>query len=327
MTPHHKSNALYRVGLAQIAPVYLNRAATLEKVIKTIAEAGREDCRLVAFGEALVPGYPIWVEKLHGARFNNDDVKRMHRCYVEQSVCIEDGHLDAVRSAARSANCAVVLGIIERPRDRGGHSIYASRVYVDAAGGIGSVHRKLMPTYEERLTWSVGDGAGLVSHVAGPFTLTSLNCWENWMPLARTACYAAGSNLHVAIWPGSRRNTQDITRFIAMEGRLYAVSVGAPLRPDDLPDDVPYRAMLLDDASDWIHDGGSCLAGPDGQWIVEPIAQSERLIVAALDPARILEERQNFDPVGHYSRPDVLHLIVDRRRQVTAGWIDPDEDA
>jgi nitrilase len=212
---------------------------------------------------------------------------------------------------------AIMLGCIERPTDRGGHSVYATLVYIDSNGIIQSVHRKLMPTYEERLTWAQGDGNGLRTHELGSFTVGGLNCWENWMPLARAALYGQGEDLHVAVWPGSLRNTQDITRFIAMEARSFVLSVSSLLRVADIPADTPYRSEIVSVASEVIADGGSCIAGPDGKWIVEPVVGEEKLILATLNHQHVREERQNFDPAGHYSRPDVLRLTVNRQRQST----------
>ena len=305
------------VGLAQIAPVWLNREKTLKKIVKSVHAAADADCQLVAFGEAVLPGYPFWIERTNGAVFNSPVQKEIHAHYLDQAVQVEAGHLDAVCEAAKERQIAIVLGIIERPADRGGHSVYASLVYIDAEGVIQSVHRKLMPTYEERLTWSPGDGHGLRTHKLGVFTVGGLNCWENWMPLPRAALYGQGEDLHIAIWPGGVHNTQDITRFIARESRSYVVSVSGLMRKSDFPDDTPHLSAIIENSADVLANGGSCLAGPDGKWIVEPIANEERLIVAKLDHERVREERQNFDPAGHYSRPDVTQLTVNRERQST----------
>lgn len=135
------------------------------------------------------------------------------------------------------------------------------------------------------------------------------------MPLSRAALSAQGEDLHVAIWPGSSRLTHDITRFAAREGRSYVLSVGGLMMRDDVPDDLPGRDLILADENEIWADGGSCIAGPDGEWIVEPQSGEETLIVADLDHTFVRKERHNFDPVGHYSRPDVTQLLLDRRRQ------------
>lgn len=140
------------VGLAQIAPVWLDRERTVAKVVEWVGNAAASHCQLVAFGEALCPGYPFWIERTDGARFNSPVQKELHAHYMDQAVQIERGDLDEVRNAAAAHHIAIILGCIERPADRGGHSLYASLVYITPQGEIASVHRKLMPTYEERLT-------------------------------------------------------------------------------------------------------------------------------------------------------------------------------
>ncbi len=312
---HSLADRTLTIGLAQIAPVWLDREATLTKIVARIEEAAEKRCQLVVFGEALMPGYPFWVELTDGARFNSQTQKEIHAHYLDQAVQIEAGHLDQVCALAVKNKLAVYLGIIERPLDRGGHSVYATLVYINPQGEIGSVHRKLMPTYEERLTWSTGDGHGLRVHQLGEFTVGGLNCWENWMPLPRAALYAQGEDLHVAVWPGSYRNTHDITRFIAKEARSYVVSVSGLMRRSDFPPDTPYLDMILENCNEVLANGGSCMSGPDGEWVVEPVVDKEVLSVATIDHARVREERQNFDPSGHYSRPDVTRLTVNRQRQ------------
>jgi len=309
------------VGLAQIAPVWLDREATLAKVVDWIGRAAAADCGFVAFGEALVPGYPFWIEHTDGARFESGLQKDIHAHYLDQAVQVEAGHLDGVCAAAARLRVAVMLGTIERPADRGGHSVYCSRVHVGADGKVASVHRKLLPTYEERLSWAPGDGHGLQVHPIGPFTAGGLNCYENWMPLSRAALYAQGEDLHVALWPGSLCNTGDTTRFLAREGRSYVLAVSGLMRREDVPAGSPAAAML-DRCPDVLADGGSCIAGPDGAWVVPPVTGREHLVVATLDHREVRRERQNFDLAGHYARPDVTRLVVDRRRQSLASFQD-----
>lgn len=314
------------VGLAQIAPAWLKRAATIDKVVAWINDAAKQGCDLVAFGEALVPGYPFWVERTEGAKFESDLQKSLFAHYVREGVCLEEGDLEPVCEAARVHQIAVYLGIMERAANRGGHSLYCSMVYIDHSGAIGSVHRKLMPTHEERLVWAIGDGNGLRTHKIGAFTAGGLNCWENWLPLPRAALYAQGEDLHVAIWPGNVRNTEDITRFIARESRSYVVSVSGLMRREDIDPALPHADLLMATADDVMANGGSCVAGPDGEWLLEPVAGSESLSVVEIDHARVLEERHSLDVAGHYSRPDVTRLIVNRKRQTTAEFLDEDAD-
>ena len=311
-----------KVGLAQVAPLWLQRDATIGKVVAWIDDAAEKGCDLVAFGEALVPGYPFWVERTEGAKFESGLQKSLFAHYVSQGVCIEDGDLDPVCKAARENNIAVYVGIMERAANRGGHSLYCSMVYIDASGTIGSVHRKLMPTHEERLVWAIGDGNGLRTHKLGPFTVGGLNCWENWLPLPRAALYAQGEDLHVAIWPGSARNTEDITRFVARESRSYVVSVSGLMRKGDIDSSLPHADLLIASADDVMANGGSCVAGPDGEWVLAPVTDSESLNIVEIDHARVLEERHSLDVVGHYSRPDVTRLVVNRKRQTTAEFDD-----
>ncbi len=318
MNQHHGTTAdQITVGIAQIAPVWLDRTQTQAKIVDFIAEAGSLGCRLVAFGEALLPGYPFWIEHTDGARFESDVQKEIFAHYAHQGVDIEAGDLEPVCRAAREQQVAVMLGCVERPSDRGGHSLYCTLAYIDASGTIQSVHRKLVPTYEERLCWGNGDGHGLRTHPLSPFRVGGLNCWENWVPLARAALYAQGEDLHVAVWPGNLRNTVDITRFVARESRSYVISAAGLLRSADIGTQLPHADALIAAAPKTLADGGSCIAGPDGEWVVEPVVGEERLIVATLDHSRVRAARHNFDPAGHYARPDVLQLSLNRARQGT----------
>ena len=309
-----------KIAMAQIAPVWLNKEETLKKIEQTIIDAGKEQCELIVFGESLIPGYPFWLALTGGAEWDKKVNKELHAHYVSNSITIENGDLDSICQLAKEHKMAIYLGIIERPLDRGGHSVYASLVYINQEGEIKSVHRKLQPTYDERLTWSPGDGNGLQVHSLKQFTVGGLNCWENWMPLPRTALYGLGENLHIAVWPGSDHNTKDITRFIARESRSYVVSVSSLMNKSDFQVETPHYKEIITNAPDNLSNGGSCIAGPDGEWIIEPVINKEGLIIQTIDFNRVYEERQNFDPVGHYSRPDITKLSVNRERQSTVEY-------
>ncbi len=310
------------VALAQIAPIWLDKEQTIEKIKNTIETASKEKAELIVFGEALLPGYPFWIGLTNGAEWNSSVQKEIHAHYVQNSITIEKGELDTICKLAKEHHMAIYLGIIERAQNRGGHSIYASLVYINQEGFIKSVHRKLQPTYDERLTWAPGDGHGLQVHPLKNFTVGGLNCWENWMPLPRTALYGQGEDLHVAVWPGSDHNTKDITRFIARESRSFVISVSSLMQKSDFPKETPHFDKIIKSAPDILVNGGSCIAGPDGEWIMEPVINKEGIFYETLDFSRVLEERQNFDVVGHYSRPDITQLNVNRDRQSTVFFND-----
>tara|TARA_Y100000746_G_scaffold142675_1_gene122048 strand:- start:627 stop:1538 length:912 start_codon:yes stop_codon:yes gene_type:complete len=299
-----------RVAAVQDSPVYLNRTATLDLVKERITEAGEGNADLIAFPEVFVSGYPVWIDVTDASAWEKHDQQEAFARYLEQSVDLDSSEFLKVVETVKSSGAFTYLGVVERATSGG--SVYCSLVAIDPTEGIVSVHRKLKPTYGERLVWADGDGAGLEAHDHKGVRLTGLNCWENWMPLARTAMYETGTQIHIAAWPGSVGLTEDITRFIAKEGRLFVISVGAIYDATMIPDDFPLRNQLGVD--DKYHNGGTCIAGPDGKWIVEPNHGEKGIIWADLDVSEVSRQRQNFDPTGHYSRPDVLRLHVTRER-------------
>ena len=303
-----------KIGLAQFAPVWMNRQKTLEKALIYAADAADQGCEFVVLGgEACVGGYPYWLELTDGARFNSQFQKEIFAEYSNQAVQIERGDLNIVCDLARERRIAIYIGIVEKPADRG-ESLYAALVFIDQDGEIGSVQRKLVPTYEERLVWANGDGAGLRVHSLNSFTVGGLNCWENWNPLARAALYGQGEDLHVCVFPGGIHNV-DVTRFIAKESRSFVASVCCIMRKEDFPSDTIHLRQILENAPAILSTGGTCLAAPDGEWLIAPIGTEEQLVIAEINHQQVREERQNLDIAGHYSRPDVLQLKVNRERQ------------
>jgi nitrilase len=304
-----------KVGMVQISPIWLDRIKTNEKILSYINSEESKSCDLLIFGEGLMPGYPYWLSFTKGSAFNNQVQKELFAHYLSNSVDIDRGDLDDICNSAKELKTAIYLGIIERAKDRGGHSLYCSLVYINKEGVIKSIHRKLQPTFEERLVWAQGDGHGLVTHDLGGFTLGGLNCWENWMPLSRTALYAQGENVHVGVWPGGSHNTKDLPQFIAKEGRCYSIHVCGLFRKKDIPKNMPHADYILENCSDLPGDGGSAIANPDGSWLIAPQIGEEGIYTGVLNINKVYQERQNFDPVGHYSRPDVTRLVLNQDRQ------------
>jgi nitrilase len=311
-----------RIAAAQARPAWLDPDATTKKVLDLLTTAAEQRIDLLAFPETFLSGYPFWVERTGGARFNDARQKAAYARYLDAAVEADGAQLATITEAVRDLGVFTYLGVTERGTGPARGTVYCTLIAIDPARGPVSHHRKLVPTYEERLVWGQGDGNGLRVHAVGPARVSGLNCWENWMPQARHAMYAAGADLHVSVWPGSLRLTRDITRFIALEGRVFSLAASGLLSLEDVPSDFPLRDELEAQGETTYHTGGSAIAAPDGTWLVEPVEQEERLVVADIDLAAVRGERHNFDPTGHYSRPDVFDVRVDRRRREASQFSD-----
>lgn len=311
-----------RIAAAQAHPCWLDPDGTTKKVLSFLEDAAAQDVQLVAFPETFLSGYPFWVELTNGARFDSPPQKRAYASYLEAAVEMDGPQIRSITEAARDLGVFVYLGTTERSTGSARGTVFCTLVAIDPGRGVVSTHRKLMPTFEERLVWGAGDGHGLQVHRYAGTRVGGLNCWENWMPQARHAMYAQGEELHVSVWPGNPRNTEDIVRFIAREGRVFSLAANGLISLADVPTDFPLYAELQEaGVADYCR-GGSAIAAPDGTWVVEPVVGEERLVVADVDLRRVAEERQSFDPTGHYSRPDVFTVQVDRRRREAARFTD-----
>lgn len=311
-----------RIAAAQARPYWLDPSATTKKVVAWLENAAAQQVEIVAFPETFLSGYPSWLEHTDGARFDDAMQKRAYAAYLDAAVEVTGPEILLITEAARDLGVFVYLGTIERDVTVGRGTVFCTLVAIDPHAGVVGTHRKLMPTYEERLVWGIGDGNGLRVHQAGAARVGGLNCFENWMPQARHALYAQGEELHVSVWPGNPRNTVDTTRFIAKEGRVFSLAANGLLGLADIPADFPLRAALEEAGVTEYCRGGSALAAPDGRWLVEPLADEERLIVADIDLAEVRAERLTMDPTGHYSRPDVFTVDVDRRRRAASRFQD-----
>ena len=300
-----------RIAAAQTTPCWGDPASTADKAVAWIEKAAGENVDLLAFGETFLSGYPFWVGQTDGAQWNDPDQKEAYAVYLGAAVELDGPEVTAVVGAVADTGVFTYIGVTERSRSRG--TVYATLVAIDPAQGIVSAHRKLMPTFDERMVWGTGDGNGLRAHRVGDMVVGGLNCWENWIPTVRHTMYAQGIDLHVAAWPGGVGLTKDITRFIAMEGRCFVLSAGSLLTRESVPGSFRLRDAAFGD-DDAMYDGGSAIAAPDGSWIVEPVSGTEQLVIADIDPTRVRGERQNFDPAGHYFRADVIEVTVNRTR-------------
>jgi nitrilase len=295
------------VACAQVEPVVLDREATLDKLEAVAGEAARNGAELVVFPETFVPVYPSsrWAKAFAG--WANPGAKETFARLAQQSVAVGSAAERRIGAAAKELGIWIVTGVNEVEPERPG-TIYNSLLYHSPAGELVLHHRKLVPTNHERLVWGQGDGRGLHAVETGFGRLGGLICWENYMPLARTALYESGVEIYVASTADDGDAWQATLVHLARESRAYIVSPCHFQRESAYPDDFPLRSEI--EGAGTIGRGGSAILAPDGSYLAGPLYDEEGILYAELDPARLLAERQRFDPVGHYSRPDVLRLDV-----------------
>jgi nitrilase len=296
-----------RVACCQVEPVVLDRERTLDKLAATVATAAGEGANLVVFPEAFIPAYPSsrWAKALAG--WGEPAAKEAFALLARESVAVPGPACDRLAEIAREHDVWLVTGVNEVDPGRPG-TIYNSLLYHAPDGRLLLHHRKLVPTNHERLVWGQGDGRGLHAVETPLGRLGGLICWENYMPLARFALYESGVELYVASTADDADSWQATLVHIARESRAFVIAPSHFQRAAAYPEDFPLRATF--DGVDVLGRGGSAILGPDGAYLAGPLYDEEGILYADLDLTRVLEERQRFDPAGHYHRPDVLKLEV-----------------
>ena len=298
----------FKIAAVQAAPVYLDRDATVDKACGLIAEAGRNGARIVVFPESFVPAYPDWVWAVPpGAEAV---LNELYAELLANAVEIPSAATQRLCQAAKRAKTHVVMGMTERNTEASGASLYNTLLYIDAQGNILGKHRKLVPTGGERLVWAQGDGSTLQVYDTPFGKLGGLICWENYMPLARYAMYAWGTQIYVAATWDRGEPWLSTLRHIAKEGRAYVVGCCIVERVDDIPEQFQFREFFRAVGREWVNVGDSAIVNPDGEFIAGPLHEEEGILYAEVDPAQMRGPKWMLDVAGHYARPDVFELIV-----------------
>jgi nitrilase len=303
-------NGTVHVACVQAEPVILDRAATIDKLAALTAEAKAQGAQLVVFPETFVPAYPssAWAKFLAG--WADPRAKGSFAQLARESVEVPGPDCDRLAAIARDHEVWLVTGVNERDPTRPG-TLYNALLYHSPEGGLALHHRKLVPTNHERLIWGQGDGEGLRALQTPLGRIGGLICWENYMPLARFSLYESGVEIYIASTADDGDAWQATLVHIARESRAFVVAPAHFQRAGSYPDDFPLREELA--SLDVLGRGGSAILAPDGSYLAGPLYDEEAILYADLEPQRLDEERQRFDPAGHYHRPDVLSLTVTPR--------------
>lgn len=295
----------FKVAAAQLSPVYLNKKKTIEKACDAIAEAAREGARLVLFPEVFISGYPDWVWLIPNSQ--GSELNALYTMLYENAVSVPDDSTEALCKAARDHGIMVAVGMHERNSERSNGSLMNSVLMIDETGEIIATHRKLIPTGGERLIWGQGEGHTLKVHETSVGKVGALICWENYMPLARTALYEQGMQILLSPTWDKSANWQQSMQHIAREGGLFVISCCMALHMKDIPDELDFKKRYPD-GREWINAGNSCIIAPNGKCLAGPLNEEEGILYADIDLSAIIAAKRMFDVAGHYARPDVFEF-------------------
>lgn len=310
------------VSVIQAAPIVFDLERSLEKAKRLAADAASRGAQIVVFPEAFLSGYP------KGSTFGSvvgtrtSEGREEYRRYWESAVAVPGPATAALSGIARENGIHLVMGVIERD----GGTLYCCVLFFAPDGSYLGKHRKLMPTGCERLIWGFGDGSTMPVFETAHGRMGAVICWENYMPLMRTAMYAKGIQIWCAPTADARDSWIASMRHIAVEGRCFVLSCNQFTRRSDFPAD--FATLYGDDPMTIISRGGSCIVDPFGEVLAGPCFDEEAILTAEIDLAQIAQGKFDLDCVGHYARPDIFQLTVDERRKSPVSTVsEPAESA
>lgn len=289
----------------------------MAKAKTIISDAAKNNARVIAFGECWLSGYPAWLDFCPEAGFwDHEPIKNIWATMYENSVEIGGKEVKLLQYWAEKYQVVLVIGMNEVvKKGKGNGTIYNTILTIGENGKLLNHHRKLMPTYTEKLVHGLGDGAGLNAVDTNVGRIGSLICWEHWMPLTRQVMHDEGEDIHFALWPMVKESHQIASRQYAFEGRCFVFSIGQILQVGDLPKGLKLPKSLKGKSKKYVLNGGSCVVGPDGKFLLPPQYDKEETFYFDLPPLKtLIKERMNLAVSGHYQRPDVFKLKVNKKR-------------
>ncbi|MFC1480920.1 carbon-nitrogen hydrolase family protein [Candidatus Neomarinimicrobiota bacterium] len=304
------------VALVQARPEHLDLPATMGKTLALATAAAKGGARIIVFGETWLTGYPAWIDSCPSAAlWGNEPTKQAFAKLRMNSITVPGPEIDTLANLAGKLEVVIVMGAHERvAAGPGAGTLYNALLTFGPDGKLLNHHRKLVPTYTEKLVWGSGDGAGLNVCDTPYGRISGSICWEHWMPLARQTLHEQGEDIHIAAWPTVHDMHQLASRHYAFEGRCYVLASGTLMKVRDLPEGLDPTPDLVGKPDELLVRGGSCIIGPDGKFIVEPVFDVETIVTATLEPLPLEAERMTLDVAGHYARPDVFSFGVNKER-------------
>jgi nitrilase len=300
----------FDVAVVQDASVVLERDASVQKTIDLARQAAAQGAQLVLFPEAFIPGYPRGLSFGAVVGSRSKEGRALFGRYAENAVTIPGPETELLGATAAELGITLAVGVIERDAVTSG-TLYCTLLLWGPDGTLLNQRRKLKPTASERLIWGEGDGAGLRTVPTDLGRIGGLICWENYMPLARTALYTQGIDIYLAPTADARESWQATIRHIALEGRCFVLGCNQFVTRADYPDDLDGASQReLAAMPDPLCRGGSAIIDPLGEYLAGPLWDEAGILYAHIDPSAIAEARFDFDAVGHYSRPDLFSLAV-----------------
>jgi predicted amidohydrolase len=282
----------------------------VEKALSLISEAASSGAKLIVFPETWLPGYPAWLDCCRDiALWDHEPTKKVFARLMDNSVVVPGPVTEALGAAAREHNVVLNISVHERMIEGAGRgTLYNTMLTFGTEGSLLNRHRKIMPTYTERMIWGQGDGSGL--HAVNTFAgrIGGLICWEHWMPLARQVLHDSGEDIHIAAWPQVKEMNLTASRHYAFEGRCFVIACGAVMKASELPAELEPIESLKQSPDSFVLNGGSTIIAPDGSLLAGPVFNEEVILTADLDLSRIAEENLALDVTGHYSRPDIFDV-------------------
>jgi nitrilase len=310
MAKQHPASDMFTVAAIQAAPVFLDLEATVDKACRLIEEAGANGASLAVFPEAFVSAYPVWAWFIPPG--HTHPLRELYTALHRSAVSIPDLTTDRLCESAREAGITVAIGINEINTEASATTLYNTLLFIGPDGSILGKHRKMVPTGGERLVWGRGDGSDLDVYDVPFGKLGGLLCWENYMPLARYALSSMGIQVHVAPTWDRGEPWLSTMRHIAKESRSVVIGCCQTFHKDDIPDSFSFKEKYLGDVEGWINPGGSVIVDPDGKMLAGPVMEEETILYADISHDQLIGPRWQLDVAGHYSRPDIFELSMNR---------------